>query len=112
VLRLAVSLQRDGVVHLADLPCEIVAPASAVRPVVAKVGTAALQAGTASGGGLDNASNALLNPCQRAERDVLLASLRQHQWQARRAAEALQMSRATLYRKMKRLHIVSPNRGG
>lgn len=112
VLRLAVSLQRDGVVHLADLPCEIVAPASAVRPVVAKVGTAALQAGTASGGGLYNASNALLNPCQRAERDVLLASLRQHQWQARRAAEALQMSRATLYRKMKRLHIVSPNRGG
>ena len=113
VLRLAVSLQHDGVVHLADLPGDMVAPASAALAalaVAAKVATAAPHAGAVSEVGLDTASNALLNPRQRAERDVLLVSLRQHQWQARRAAEALQMSRATLYRKMKRLHIVSPKR--
>jgi len=46
---------------------------------------------------------------QLAERQVLLATLRDFHWHANRSAAALHISRATLYRKMKLLHIVSPH---
>jgi transcriptional regulator of acetoin/glycerol metabolism len=46
-----------------------------------------------------------------AESDRLLAALRQHRWRVAQAADALGLSRATVYRHMKRLGIVAPRRG-
>ncbi|WP_286164495.1 helix-turn-helix domain-containing protein [Azoarcus sp. DN11] len=40
----------------------------------------------------------------------MLAALRRHHWQVTVTARELGMSRATFYRKMARLQIVSPNR--
>ncbi|MFS2054989.1 helix-turn-helix domain-containing protein, partial [Variovorax sp. CT11-76] len=46
-----------------------------------------------------------------AESERLLAALRQHRWRVAQAADALGLSRATVYRHMKRLGIVAPRRG-
>ena len=46
-----------------------------------------------------------------AESDRLLTALRQHRWRVAQAADALGLSRATVYRHMKRLGIVAPRRG-
>ena len=45
-----------------------------------------------------------------AERDALLAVLRRHHWNVSAAARNLGTCRATVYRRMKRLDIVSPTR--
>ena len=48
-----------------------------------------------------------------AERDTIVAALRKHHWQVLASAKALAgMARATLYRKMARYPIVSPNKLG
>lgn len=44
------------------------------------------------------------------ERDRIVATLRQHKWQVNAAARALGMARATIYRKMAKYNIVSPNK--
>ena len=45
-----------------------------------------------------------------SERDRIVAALRQHKWQILATARALGMARATIYRKMARYQIVSPNK--
>lgn len=44
------------------------------------------------------------------ERDLLIAVLRAHQWNITEASRSLGMCRATVYRRMNKLGIVSPNR--
>lgn len=44
------------------------------------------------------------------ERDQIVAALRKHKWQVRATARALGMARATIYRKMAKYQIVSPNK--
>jgi sigma-54 dependent transcriptional regulator, acetoin dehydrogenase operon transcriptional activator AcoR len=44
------------------------------------------------------------------ERDRIIAALRQHKWQILATARALGMARATIYRKMEKYQIVSPNK--
>ncbi|RFU49457.1 sigma-54-dependent Fis family transcriptional regulator [Paraburkholderia sp. DHOC27] len=44
------------------------------------------------------------------ERARIVAALTRHQWRPNAAAQALGMSRATLYRRMTKLHIVGPHR--
>ena len=45
-----------------------------------------------------------------SERDRLVAALRQHKWQILATAKSLGMARATMYRKMAKYQIVSPNK--
>ena len=97
VLRVVIALRSGDTIGLAELPAEISAALRAPGPVECAV-TAA--------GPLPLA----MTERQLAERDVLLTTLRHADWRASAAAAALQMSRATLYRKMKRLQIVSPHR--
>lgn len=44
------------------------------------------------------------------ERDHIIATLRHHKWQVNAAARSLGMARATIYRKMAKYNIVSPNK--
>ncbi len=44
------------------------------------------------------------------ERDCIIAALRRHKWQILATARALGMARATIYRKMEKYQIVSPNK--
>ncbi len=46
----------------------------------------------------------------RSERDVLVRVLREHQWNITDAARSLGTCRATVYRRMQKLGVVSPNR--
>ncbi len=57
---------------------------------------------TEAGGGL--------SPLERAEKDTLIRVLSKHNWKREEAARELGMSRATLWRKMKRLSIAAPRR--
>ncbi len=45
-----------------------------------------------------------------SERDRIVAALRQHKWQILATARSLGMARATIYRKMAKYEIVSPNK--
>ncbi|MDQ7747264.1 sigma-54-dependent Fis family transcriptional regulator [Hydrogenophaga pseudoflava] len=53
---------------------------------------------------------ASVDTAARSERDVLLRVLREHQWNITDAARSLGTCRATVYRRMQKLGIVSPNR--
>jgi len=46
-----------------------------------------------------------LNPIQASERQLLTALLEQHRWNLSKVAKVLDMSRNTLYRKLRKLHI-------
>lgn len=54
--------------------------------------------------GADSNLNALAN----AERDALLSELEEMHWNIRRVAKKLELSRNTLYRRMKRFNITPP----
>lgn len=54
----------------------------------------------------------MLSDSEATLRATMIDTLRRNHWQAKRSAEALGMSRATFYRKLAKLHIVSPNRRG
>jgi transcriptional regulator of acetoin/glycerol metabolism len=49
-------------------------------------------------------------PIVMPERDRIVAALRQHKWQILATAKALGMARATIYRKMAKYQIISPNK--
>lgn len=53
-----------------------------------------------------------LNPLDAAERKALLHELEQHHWGISKVARVLGMSRNTLYRKMERLNLKDPTKGG
>ena len=97
VLRVAIALRSGDIIGLAELPAEISAVLRAPGPV-----ECAVIAG--------EPTPLAMTERQLAERHVLLTSLRNAHWRAGASAVALQMSRATLYRKMKRLQIVAPHR--
>jgi sigma-54 dependent transcriptional regulator, acetoin dehydrogenase operon transcriptional activator AcoR len=50
------------------------------------------------------------NPVDLPERERIVAALRKHKWQIHATARALGMARATIYRKMAKYQIVSPNK--
>jgi transcriptional regulator of acetoin/glycerol metabolism len=91
VLRTALALREGHRIGLEDLPEEIVrsaaAPAASARPAEAVPAEASLGA------------------LEYAERDAILACLQKCRWNVTLAARQLDVSRNTLYRKMKNLNI-------
>ncbi|UTL78997.1 sigma-54-dependent Fis family transcriptional regulator [Pseudomonas putida] len=84
-LRQAVALAEGGVIELADLPQELLDSAAPVQPAALEQQVEDLQA------------------------RHLLEVLKRERWNMSAAAQALGISRSTLYRKMKRYGIVQPN---
>lgn len=97
VLRTALALCDDYVIRIGDLPPEI----TDARRDEGKVG------GASTG---ETGSAREDNPLDCAERAVLLAALDEHQWNITNTAVQLEMSRNTLYRKMKKHHIQAAQR--
>lgn len=88
VIERAVLLGKDDVVTLQDLPAHITAS-----------GPVAVQAGAGR-----TLKEALAGP----ERQIILNSLKAHNWNRNETADALGINRTTLYKKMKRLGLDRP----
>jgi DNA-binding NtrC family response regulator len=116
VVERAVLLGRETILRPEDLPPEVVrnepstqvagslpappAPASG-WPATPPHRSAAGVAGTSRGVSLREA-------LEEPERQIILDSLRQHQWNRAATADALEINRTTLYKKMKRLGLDDP----
>ena len=94
VLRTALALADDGIIRVADLPAE-------VAHVHSEFGPGTDWAGAFSKPEPDN-------PLDNAERKALLSALESHLWNITNTANSLDMSRNTLYRKMKKHAITAP----
>jgi len=103
VIRTALAICDGGVVRLRDLPSE-------VRHGPSAAGTAETQAPTfeAADSGVTDGGPPL-SPIEAAERQTLVKAIRSTEGNMARAAAFLQVSRSTLYRRCRRLHI--PHRG-
>ncbi|MBT8768760.1 sigma-54-dependent Fis family transcriptional regulator [Metapseudomonas boanensis] len=84
VLRTLAALCEDGVIHLTDLPREILRATSPAVPVEPPA-----------------------NPLDDAERTALLSALDSQRWHMTRTAEQLGISRNTLYRKLRKHSIAT-----
>lgn len=92
-IRFAVAICDDTEVDTVHLPPEITRPpaaSTAHSPAVAE-------------------SRSPLDAKSARERDRMIDQLRHHQWRVTKAAEAIDVPRATFYRRMKRYGIVTPN---
>ncbi len=59
---------------------------------------------------VERQSSSFIAAIDESERERVVAALRQYKWQVNAAARALGMARATIYRKMAKYNIVSPNK--
>jgi transcriptional regulator of acetoin/glycerol metabolism len=95
VLRYAAAVNDTGVIGILDLPPDIV-PVSSLRQEVPEAG--------------DDGTEAVPpDSVQFAERSAILNCLKKQKWNISNASRDLCISRATLYRKMKKYSIVPPN---
>ena len=100
VIRTAVALSDHGIIEITDINL----PTTSIdEPEI----TAANESNDRV---VDSADDDAANPLNSAEYQVLISSLNAHNWNISRTADALDMSRNTLYRKMRK-HGISPERG-
>jgi len=98
VIRTALAICDGGVVRLGDLPSEVRQPSAGICQVESREAPRA-----------DGTAACALPPIEAAERQTLIAAIRDTEGNMARAAELLQVSRSTLYRRCRRLAI--PHRG-
>jgi DNA-binding NtrC family response regulator len=98
VIRTALAICDGGVVRLRDLPSE-------VRSGAAQAAAGAPPAAAAESLDADAAYDMRLSPIEAAERQALVKAIRETEGNMARAATVLQVSRSTLYRRCRRLHI-------
>lgn len=96
VVRTALALCDDLIIGLADLPPEIAYPNAQTAGVIPEHGTT------------EQPPLAGANPLDSAEHCALLSALDENRWNISQTATQLDMSRNTLYRKMKK-HEISPS---
>ncbi|WP_027211834.1 sigma-54-dependent Fis family transcriptional regulator [Burkholderia sp. WSM2232] len=104
VLQMAIALCDGQPIRCDDLPAEVTQrapdlPSPAVSPALSQ--PAAQPAPHAD----DDADLSALNAIQLNERETVLTLLEENRWNVSNVAKALGISRNTLYRKMRRLHI-------
>jgi DNA-binding NtrC family response regulator len=102
IVERACVLTRTPTIHTEDLPSHVVAPVVAAGAApLARIGPGAQT--VVAGAGQDNQSlgDALKEP----EKQIILSALKAANWNRVRAAEALNINRTTLYKKMKSLGI-------
>ncbi|CAN7710591.1 sigma-54-dependent Fis family transcriptional regulator [Paraburkholderia sp. DD10] len=101
VLQMAIALSDGQPIRCEDLPVEITQRAPSVgMPSAPNVAAAEFEAHLT-----DDADLSALNAIQLNERETVLSLLDEHRWNVSNVAKALGISRNTLYRKMRRLHI-------
>ncbi|SIT38495.1 GAF modulated sigma54 specific transcriptional regulator, Fis family [Paraburkholderia ribeironis] len=101
VLQMALALSDGEPIRCEDLPPEITQRAPAVdMPTALRLASADVDAHLT-----DDADISALNAIQLNERETVLSLLDEHRWNVSNVAKALGISRNTLYRKMRRLHI-------
>ncbi|MFM0080002.1 sigma-54-dependent Fis family transcriptional regulator [Paraburkholderia sediminicola] len=106
VLQMAIALCDGQPIRCEDLPAEITqrmpetGTPTAGLPVTSRAAAADLDPHPA-----DDADLSALNAIQLNERETVLTLLDEHRWNVSNVAKALGISRNTLYRKMRRLHI-------
>jgi transcriptional regulator of acetoin/glycerol metabolism len=101
VLQMAIALSDGQPIRCEDLPPEITQRTSALdMPTALGLTSADMDAHLT-----DDADISALNAIQLNERETVLSLLDEHRWNVSNVAKALGISRNTLYRKMRRLHI-------
>lgn len=105
VVERAVLLSRSSLLTLEDLPPEVSGRASGPYLGV-PLTTSAATAGPVSL--TDTTGLTLREALEGPERQIILQALRSHQWNRAATAEALDINRTTLYKKMKRLGLDDP----
>ncbi|CAB3793043.1 sigma-54-dependent Fis family transcriptional regulator [Paraburkholderia fynbosensis] len=101
VLQMAIALSDGQPIRCEDLPPEITQRApGGDMPTALGLTTADMDAHLT-----DDADISALNAIQLNERETVLSLLDEHRWNVSNVAKALGISRNTLYRKMRRLHI-------
>jgi transcriptional regulator of acetoin/glycerol metabolism len=99
VIRTALAISDGGVVRLIDLPSEVRNDALTRKPP------------RASPPPLTDEGEATLKPVEAAERRALVDAIRAHEGNMVRAAQSLRISRSSLYRRCRHLHISFRDRG-
>lgn len=96
-LRFALAINDSGTIAPEDLPAETIQATDHSLPYASE-----------SDEEFDSELSGL-STIERAERDAVLLALECHKWKVAFAAEELGLARATIYRKMKKYELVSPN---
>jgi transcriptional regulator of acetoin/glycerol metabolism len=104
VLRSAAALADGAAIGLEHLPSLMATPSATPGVSSAHQLPAEESAGTSVPAAAATAA-AKLNPIQANERLLLMQLLEQHRWNLSNVAKALDVSRNTLYRKLRKLHI-------
>lgn len=107
IVERAVLLSRDSILRVNDLPPELVRGEPSTRANTAPASAPIPASGWPSAGPLA-AGVSLREALEGPERQIILESLRQHQWNRAATADALDINRTTLYKKMKRLGLDDP----
>jgi transcriptional regulator of acetoin/glycerol metabolism len=101
VLQMAIALSDGQPICCEHLPPEVTQRTPAMdMPTALRLANADMDAHLA-----DDADISALNAIQLNERETVLSLLDEHRWNVSNVAKALGISRNTLYRKMRRLHI-------
>ncbi len=100
VLQMAIALCDGQPIRCEDLPVEITQRVPENGPAASRAAAVDLDSHPD-----DEADLSALNAIQLNERGTVLALLDEHRWNVSNVAKALGISRNTLYRKMRRLHI-------
>ena len=109
VVQRAVLLSRERILTVEDLPPELIRPDAAAGKSHSLGGTASRLVG--SGVATSNAAAdemTLKAALEIPEREIILQSLRKHDWNRVATADQLDINRTTLYKKMKRLGLDDP----
>nr|MBV6631211.1 sigma-54-dependent Fis family transcriptional regulator [Oceanococcus sp. HetDA_MAG_MS8] len=101
VIRTALAISEGGVIRLDDLPQDVLYSRASAAPASPSLPSANLPH---HGNGMPIEDETAL---EAAEREALLRTIEANRWNMTNAAKQLQMSRNTLYRKLKR-HGISP----
>lgn len=104
IVQRAVILGRDPVLTLEDLPPEVLQPAAG-SAASASPNALPLRSTTATEEGQ---VRSLREAMEEPERQIILDALRMFQWNRAATADALDINRTTLYKKMKRLGLDDP----
>ncbi|TWU40677.1 sigma-54-dependent transcriptional regulator [Novipirellula artificiosorum] len=104
VVERAVLLSRNSTLTMEDLPPELTGRNGDVTFASSAIDSASSPTRSLS----DLSGRSLREALEGPERIIILQSLREHQWNRAATAEALDINRTTLYKKMKRLGLDDP----